>query len=274
MGGGECMSAKSILVIGNVENYVRLIIYALMKGYRILHAEDFKNGWSFTNQEGIKLVIIGKTTTLMDPVKNLSLMNFAKKLEAPLMLTGQNGHGPENIIVEAFQESMPAVSREAGCKEGIDDVVKCFFNGKREEAMKSDCLVFKREKDFISLEVNVNGNRVDVNRKRNNRKTQGRIERAIAFMEEHYDEDISLDQIAHAAYLNPYHFCRSFKKHLGTTSCKYLSALRIGKAKGLLVETELSVTEICFMTGFNNLTHFERVFKGLEGMTPSAYRRS
>lgn len=67
--------------------------------------------------------------------------------------------------------------------------------------------------------------------------------------------------------------CRLFKRQTGITCNRYLSVLRIEKAKQLLRKTELSVTEVSSETGFNSITHFERVFKSLEGTTPSAYRR-
>jgi AraC-like DNA-binding protein len=266
------MAAKSILVIGNIEGYTKLIGHALMKGYQILYTEDFKNGLSLLNQEDIRLVIVGNTTLYSfssNPVKNLSLMKLIK-LEIPVILTGGNGFG--DTIIEAFQDQMPealspgAIAVEA---KAIDDAVECFFNGRQEEASESNQLIFRRRKHFVSLELNGNGS---VGARAT--KVQGRIKRAITYMENHYSEEMSLDQIAHAAYMNPYHFCRLFKKQVGTTSSKYLSLLRVGKAKELLKGTELTVTEICFRVGFNNLTHFERVFKGLEGMTPTAYRQS
>ena len=156
------------------------------------------------------------------------------------------------------------LSQLAGRKD-TSDTIECFLNGRQEKAATNDHFTFRQEKDFISLKLNGDGSA---------QRMRGVIERAINFMEKHYDEDISLDQIARAAYLSTYHFCRLFKKQVGTTCNKYLSILRIERAKELLKETDLPVTEISFKAGFNYLTHFERVFKRLEGMTPSAYRQS
>lgn len=289
---GGYMSVKSILTIGNVGGYTGLICHMLMKGYRIFYTEEFKSGLSFMNQEGIGLVIIGNMAIDRNPLENPSLMNLIES-DIPVILT--RGNGFEGPIIEIFQDQcyfskrmiqknslgscplrrfhgsifggnskMQVVLRELVGRKDVGDTTECFFNGIQEEAVMSDHLTFWQEKNFISLELNGDGNA---------KKMRRGIERAIAFMEKHYDEDISLDQISHAAYLSTYHFCRLFKKQVGTTCNKYLSILRIEKAKELLKETELSVTEICFEVGFNYLTHFERVFKGLEGTTPSVYRQ-
>lgn len=101
---------------------------------------------------------------------------------------------------------------------------------------------------------------------------QSKINNAVVFIENHYTENIYLYNIAQSAHLSHYHFCRLFKKHTGITCNKYLMSFRIKQAKKLLKESDLNITEICFEVGFNNLTHFERVFKGLEGITPSEYR--
>lgn len=254
------MAERSILFIGNVRGYTALICHALMRGYQVLCTENVEKGLSFINQESIRLVVIVNTTGCMNPVENLSLMEFVE-LDIPVVLTGEN----EATIIEAFQSQAPAVLQQTVSREDISDAVECFLNGGQKGATESDCLTFKQGRGFVSLELSTD---------KNGQKVQGRIRRAVTFMQENYDEELSLDQIAHAAYLNPYYFCRLFKKQMGLTCSKYLSILRIEKAKESLRGTDLSVTEICFTVGFNSLTHFERVFKGLEGITPSAYRRS
>jgi AraC-like DNA-binding protein len=101
---------------------------------------------------------------------------------------------------------------------------------------------------------------------------EDRINRAISFMRDNYKEDIDLPRIAMTACLSQSYFCRLFKVHTGTTYIKFLAGMRVREAIKLLEETDLRITDICFETGFNDLTHFERVFKGIVGVTPSLYR--
>ena len=104
-------------------------------------------------------------------------------------------------------------------------------------------------------------------------KAGTRIKRAIDFMLRHFQEPISLDDVAREACLSPCYFCRLFKKQVGTTYTKYLSSVRIEEAATLLLYSDLAVTEICYNVGFNDLTHFERVFKSFLRATPTDFRR-
>src|SRR2546429_1333611 len=71
-----------------------------------------------------------------------------------------------------------------------------------------------------------------------------RIRRAVEFMQTHLDQDLPLKEIAAASYLSPYHFARLFKKLTGTAPHAYLAGLRTARAKSLLTETDLSISQI------------------------------
>jgi AraC family L-rhamnose operon transcriptional activator RhaR/AraC family L-rhamnose operon regulatory protein RhaS len=95
----------------------------------------------------------------------------------------------------------------------------------------------------------------------------------IAFMERHYPEKLSLRDLARRACLSPNHFIRMFRLHYGMTPGKYLSELRIERAKELLRGTERSVTDIAFSCGFSDSNYFARAFREAESLTPRAYRQ-
>lgn len=126
-------------------------------------------------------------------------------------------------------------------------------------------LIYKNEKDYVLLAFNEYGNLFNI---------QENIKREITFLKIPFYEDISFQIIAQAGLLSPCHFCRSFKKQVGTTCSRYMPILRIKKANELLKKTDLNVKEVCFRVGYNDLTHFERVFKRLERTTPSSYKHS
>ena len=67
-------------------------------------------------------------------------------------------------------------------------------------------------------------------------------------------------------------FTRFFKRCTGKTFTEYLTELRVGSACRFLVETDRSVTEVCFAAGFHNVSTFNRRFRELKGMTPRAFR--
>ncbi len=100
-----------------------------------------------------------------------------------------------------------------------------------------------------------------------------RMRQIISYMHTHYQEDISLEQRAKVFYISPYYLCREFKRHMDCTMVQYLNVTRIMNAQRKLMETDLNITQVSRETGFSNLTHFNRVFKSIAGMTPSEYQK-
>jgi AraC-like DNA-binding protein/ligand-binding sensor protein len=100
------------------------------------------------------------------------------------------------------------------------------------------------------------------------------IRRAKDYIETHQFEPITLEEIAHALNVSMFHFCRSFKKATGLTLVTYLNRLRIEKAKILLRNNSLRISEIAYEVGFQSLTHFNRIFRKLVDCSPTEYRSS
>jgi AraC-like DNA-binding protein len=98
------------------------------------------------------------------------------------------------------------------------------------------------------------------------------ITRAKDYICEHQSEKLSLGQVARAVNMSAFYFCKMFKKITGVNFTDYLSRVRIEKAKNLLLNPNLRVSEIAFEVGFQSLTHFNRVFKKLLGQSPTDYR--
>jgi AraC-like DNA-binding protein/ligand-binding sensor protein len=98
------------------------------------------------------------------------------------------------------------------------------------------------------------------------------ITRAKEFINEHQTEDLRLGQVAKAVHTSTFYFCKMFKKVTGINFTDYLSRVRIEKAKNLLLNPNLRVSEIAFEVGFQSLTHFNRVFKKILGQSPTEYR--
>ena len=98
------------------------------------------------------------------------------------------------------------------------------------------------------------------------------ISRAKIFIGEHQTEDLSLGQVAHAVNMSSFYFCKMFKKATGLNFTDYLSRLRIEKAKTLLLNPNLRISEIAYEVGFQSLTHFNRVFKKIAGESPTKFR--
>ena len=98
------------------------------------------------------------------------------------------------------------------------------------------------------------------------------IHRAKEFIENHKSDPISLSEVSRALNVSTFYFCKLFKKATGINFTEYLSRVRIEKAKNLLLNPNLRVSEIAYEVGFQSLTHFNRVFLRIVGRSPTAYR--
>ncbi len=94
------------------------------------------------------------------------------------------------------------------------------------------------------------------------------------FIEEHLDEEISLQHLAEIAQLSRYHFARAFKHSFGLPPHRYHMSRRMERAKSLLEERARSVTEVGLMLGFAETSSFTTSFRRAVGVTPSDYRRA
>jgi AraC-like DNA-binding protein/ligand-binding sensor protein len=98
------------------------------------------------------------------------------------------------------------------------------------------------------------------------------ITRAKRYIEDHHRDDLSLGQVAASVHTSLFYFCKLFKRHTGVSFTEYVSRLRTEKAKKLLLNPNLRVSEIAYEVGFQSLTHFNRVFKRILHESPSDYR--
>jgi AraC-like DNA-binding protein/ligand-binding sensor protein len=98
------------------------------------------------------------------------------------------------------------------------------------------------------------------------------IRRARAYIHANQADPIDLDQVAKAMHVSTFYFCKMFKKGTGLTFTDYLSRVRVEKAKTLLLNPHLRISEIAYDVGFQSLTHFNRMFRKIVGESPTHCR--
>ncbi len=237
-------------MIGNLQSFKGTIYNLLLNGFRILYAH--------TIPQAISRDIINEASLIILDAQ----VSQSFKIEAPsvpIIIVSDNGFG--DVWDEYFLKGSHIPAAEAA--EVHNEIDRLLFNGGKLESIAAERLELGELDGFTVLQLNGD---------HSSPLNEG-IRRALDFMEEHYFEGISLRDIARAACLSSYHFCRLFKRQMGINLIPYLSRLRIKKAKSLLGSTPYSVTRICFDVGFNDLSHFERVFRSIEGISPSTYRK-
>lgn len=104
-----------------------------------------------------------------------------------------------------------------------------------------------------------------------NKNEKDRMARVISFLTDNFDKKIELEEVAKIAYMTPNAFCRYFKKKTRKSFTQYLNEIRLRHACRLLIEGKMQIATICYQSGFNTLTNFNRQFKALLDCTPSEY---
>ncbi len=122
-----------------------------------------------------------------------------------------------------------------------------------------------RSKDYRTLSSSTFSNTYTSNGSR-------RITKVQKYIAEHVMEKIRLVELANIAGMTESSFSRFFKLHTGTSVSDYIISLRLGNAIRKLVDTKMSVSEICYECGFNNVSHFSRCFRNKKGCSPSEFR--
>ncbi|MBQ2766180.1 MAG: helix-turn-helix transcriptional regulator [Clostridia bacterium] len=95
------------------------------------------------------------------------------------------------------------------------------------------------------------------------------VKRALGYIKSHFDEPLTVDQIANSVNVSKYYFCREFHRETGFTVVRYINNLRCREAEKLLREGKYTVSEVARMCGFENPSYFTRTYKTIIGHTPS-----
>lgn len=100
------------------------------------------------------------------------------------------------------------------------------------------------------------------------------VKQIIKFLHENYDFDLKMEHLSARMHLHPNYLHRIFKESMNCTIISYLTKIRIEKAKLLISQTDIPITEIAGYVGMNSSQYFSKLFKKHTGMTPTAYRKS
>lgn len=101
-----------------------------------------------------------------------------------------------------------------------------------------------------------------------------RIEEALKYMNQNFDKNISLAEVARFTNMTAVSFSRFIKTRTGMTFIDSLTEMRMGHASRMLIDTSQSIAEIAYNTGFNNISNFNRIFKKKKGCIPKEFREN
>ena len=100
------------------------------------------------------------------------------------------------------------------------------------------------------------------------------IDKATKYFNEHYNEDINIEEYTQDNYVSISWFIKAFKQCTGSTPMQYILSKRISNAETLLLDPSYNITEIAQIVGYDNPLYFSRIFKKIKGLSPSEYRKN
>ena len=100
------------------------------------------------------------------------------------------------------------------------------------------------------------------------------MKKALKYVNAHYTEEITLDDVASSVFLSPTYFSKLFSEEMGCRFTAYLNKVRIDKSKLLLKSTNIALVDIAGLVGYEDQSYFTKVFKRVSGVSPGKYRES
>lgn len=164
-------------------------------------------------------------------------------------------------------EKVAALAEKWGIEADRATLKAAFFSGRLVTAKEHDSAI--KLLSIFAEQLAALSNQVFIQREN---AEPPAIAKARAYIAEHQQEDLSLDEVAKAANMSSYYFCKMFKKIAGINFTDYVSRVRVEKSKNLLLNPNLRISEIAYEVGFQSLTHFNRVFKNILSQSPTEYR--
>lgn len=152
-------------------------------------------------------------------------------------------------------------------KQAYDSVFKKIFNTLKNETESSKLAASANLYELLSLVYS------EKNKEADSSLSESRaLQTALDFINEHYAEYFTIDDLSHKAGVSPQYLCRLFQKYYKMRPFQYVALKRIQKAKELLQKPSLPVSEIARQTGYDDFSYFCSVFKKLEGISPTQFR--
>lgn len=112
-----------------------------------------------------------------------------------------------------------------------------------------------------------------VNDKNNNNYISLNVRKAIKYVHDKYNDELTIDIVSKELNINKCYFCNIFKKETGITFSNFINKFRVEKSKQLLANSSFSILDVAISVGFNNQNYFAMAFKKELGMTPLQYRK-
>ena len=240
-----------------------------------------------------KITILSKGDIFAIPPNEEHLLSYINNSEVEIIQIDFmdffiNGNMRELISMESFNdflylhplisvsnEIIPRLQMSSDNSEKIEVLIKSMF---LELKAKEEGYQLSIKADLLKMLVIIGRefkNYVFKNKKYNDiRQYKNKFTEIINYIEKNYNLDFKLNDLAHMANMSPTYFSHMFKMVKGNTLIEFINHTRINKAMDFLTKSTSNITEVSLLVGFNNLSHFNKIFKRITGVNPSNYKKS
>ena len=235
------MNKKTILLVED-DTVVREVIKdALKREYNVLEASGYS--------EAIKLFSYPIDLALIDYIlpdgDGFEVLKAIREVKPELPAIIMTAYSNENVVLMAIRTEVA---------DYIKKPLKLAYLRKRLSEILGDMEANKNLEGLESREEFV-------------------LDGVAAYLEEKYMKELTLDKVAGMACMSRFRFCRRFKERFGQSFVSYLNSIRVKNAAELLKKPNLTITEIAQFVGYKSITHFERMFRTIHGISPGEYRK-
>ena len=239
------MDKKTILIVEDERLVREMLIDALRRDYIVLEAADYSGVIPLLNQQ-IDLALIDYHLPDSDGFEVLKSLRKVKPDIPAIIMTA---FGSEGVVIRALRSNVADYIKKPLRISYLKSRLSEIFTGKNGHYKDSEYeRDTKRKDEFI-------------------------MEGVATYIEEHYANPLTLEKVATLACMNKFKFCKLFKEKIGQSFSSFLNSVRVRNASDLLRNADVNISEIATCVGFKNVIHFNRVFKTVNKVTPSEYRR-
>ncbi|MEH7333048.1 response regulator [Neobacillus drentensis] len=254
------MSPKTILVVDDeprTRHGLKKSLVTWAEGnYQIFTASNGEEAIELMQKQKVHILI---TDIRMPEITGLELLKMAK---------AQNYY-PVIIVISAYSEFEYA--QEALRLGVINYLLKPISKKALIEAVEGAVQAVEKQERAGMIEKVVDQKLMDVNAQ--NPSNRVPIRDAIDYINKNIKNELTQKEVADHVHLNPSYLSVLFKEHVKLTFSEYVTRRRIQRAKELLISTNLPINDIAEESGYKTAKYFIKIFKELEGLTPSAYRK-
>lgn len=167
-------------------------------------------------------------------------------------------------------EALPCIIKKG---DTASDVLQSYIADSYDASLNKNDGWELKVKGFVMLFFGTLKENGYIKKRTDAKRTNEVFRKIMKYIDEHYAEDVTSTDIAENLYISTSHFCRIFKQNFGHCFQKFLCMYRIEKAKAMLKNESLSISEISVLTGFKSFSYFSKMFKEYTAYTPSEYRQ-